>query len=542
MEARFPCGGSRSEDEIAIPRGPASPTEVSEEVLVLNDCELCRKEEYAIGCLSITVLGASGDLAKKKTYPSLVNLFERNFLPDQVVIMGYARSEKTDAQFRDEIRPWLLKAKSSVVVDAFLSKCFYFKGAYDKSDDFNRLNETLKRLETAANPPNASTTNRLFYFAIPPSVFLSSAQSIKSSAMCNGFTRLIVEKPFGHDLASATKLSGDLGKIFSEHCIYRIDHYLGKEIVQNILMFRFGNRFLEPLFCAEHIAAVRITFKEDFGTEGRGGYFTNYGILRDIMQNHLMQVLSVVAMDPPKFAVGPQSGNSIRDAKVEVLKAIRPIIVEDCILGQYVAGGGKPGYLEDDSIKEEDQEKAEKVATFAAVVMYIDNERWKGVPFMIKAGKALDERKAEIRIQFKESSSVNVFGEGAGGFARNELVMVLQPTEAIYMKAMVKSPGLQALPQQVELDLTYKQRFEGAYNPDAYTRLILESLRGVQSVFVRSDEIEASWKLWDPLLKAVESSQQRPLPYAYGSRGPEAADKHFQSKGFKRTDGYVWKR
>merc|ERR1712061_716114 len=271
--------------------------------------------------------------------------------------------------------------------------------------------------------------------------------------------------------------------------------------------------------------------------------------IRDIIQNHLMQVLSVVAMDMPKTA----KGNAKRDAKVAVIKAIKNIKPEDVVIGQYIGNDGKPGYLEDDSI--EDKDKAELVPTFAALVLYINNSRWRGVPFLLKAGKALDERKAEIRIQFKDATGAEALF-GGEALARNELVMRLQPTEGIYMEAIVKTPGLQTKPQQAELNRSYKSRFRGAYNPDAYTRLVLEALRGNPGDFVRGDEITASWKLFDPLLKILECGQhptkrcctlrcptwasseeprkpltwasseepRKPLPYAYGSRGPVEAD------------------
>jgi len=309
----------------------------------------------------------------------------------------------------------------------------------------------------------------------------------------------------------------------------------------NLMMFRFGNRFLEPLWNNKHIESVRITFKEDFGTEGRGGYFTNYGIIRDIMQNHLMQVLSVMAMEEPSTMLGKEAGNAIREQKCQVIKDLADIKLEDVCVGQYVGANGKPGYLEDDSIK--DKAKAEKVATFAAIVLYIDNDRWRGVPFMIKAGKALDERKAEIRVQFKDAVGAQTSYKGTKPFPRNELVMRLQPNEVIYMKAIVKTPGLSTEPLQTELDLSYKKRFKGAYMPEAYTRLLLEALRGHQADFVRGDEIVSSWKKFDPMLKAIEegANAKKPLPYAYGSRGPEAADQMFNTKGFVYSGGYNWK-
>mmetsp|Transcript_53496 Transcript_53496/g.93292 ORF Transcript_53496/g.93292 Transcript_53496/m.93292 type:complete len:723 (+) Transcript_53496:91-2259(+) len=506
------------------------------------------EEPFSQGMLSIVVLGASGDLAKKKTFPSLMDLFLNGFLPPWVSIVGYARSGQRSEEFRAKIRPWLLKFESSESkVDDFLSRCTYFRGAYDSPEDFARLNESLDYLERsstdlffAARHATPGVANRLFYFAIPPDAFLSSATSIKESAMTTkGFNRLIVEKPFGHNYESALQLVNDLGDLFTEDYIYRIDHYLAKELVQNLYMFRFGNRFLEPTFNHHYVSSIQITFKEPFGTEGRGGYFTNYGIIRDVIQNHLMQVLSIVAMEPPPRVQGEDSGNFIRDAKNNVLRCMAPINPDEVVIGQYVGADGKPGYLEDDSIK--DKEKASRVPTFAAIVLRINNPRWHGVPFVLKAGKALNERKVDVRIQFKDPpAGEHIFG--GQRCARNELVMRLQPDESVYMKINVKEPGLSAKPIQSEMDLSYKARYQDVYNPDAYTRLILEALRGSQGNFVRSDELLNSWKIFDPLLVALEETEKRiPVPYAYGSRGPKAADELLaHAAGFKYEQGYVW--
>lgn len=544
---------------------PAQAEDVEPEEEEWKEC----LEAHGRGRLSIIVLGASGDLAKKKTYPALFDLFCNNLIPKHVCVVGFARSAQSAEDFRAYLRPWLLKVnRKSSAVNRFLAQCWFYQGNYDNLQDFVGLRGCLLELESSSTAKSL-VTNRLFYFAIPPEVFLKSALSIKQAAMSpTGFNRIVVEKPFGHDLASAKKLAADLNQIISEDVIYRIDHYLGKEMIQNLMTFRFANGFLSPLFNKESVASVRITIKEDFGTEGRGGYFTNYGIIRDIIQNHMMQVLSVVAMEQPKDA----SGDAKRDAKVAVIKAIKRIDLDDVVIGQYIAKGEKPGYLDDDSI--EDKVKAEFVPTFAAIVLHIDTPRWQGVPFMLKAGKAVDERKAEVRIQFKDAAGAEMLfgGSNSPRLERNELVMRLQPTESIYLKAMVKSPGLQTDMQQAELDLTYKNRFKGTYNPDAYTRLLLEVLRGNQGDFVRADEIIASWEVFDPLLRQLEDGDfrasqggrscwsrcfgsscreekirlqriigsRRPLRYTYGSRGPPEAEELFKRYGFRHGKGYEW--
>jgi len=497
-------------------------------------------EPFQKGRLTIVILGASGDLAKKKTYPAIFDLFRHKFLPSHVSIVGYARSAKTTEEFRGYLRPWLEKQeKNQSLIDAFLACNTYFTGNYGSVEDFARLDTFIKEQEAAVTTcKDTSINNRIFYFAIPPDAFLASARSIRaSSTSSSGFTRLIVEKPFGHDLESANQLVSDLGGVFDEDHIYRIDHYLGKEIVQNLMMFRFGNIWLEPLWNNRFIGSVRITFAEDFGTEGRGGYFTKYGIIRDVLQNHLIQVLSIVAMEPPPRLQGEGASNFIRDSKNNVLRSISPIDPNEVVIGQYIGSDGKPGYLDDDSIQGDDKERAKFCPTFAQCVLRINTPRWHGVPFIMKAGKALSKKKVEIRVQFKEAPAGAFMFDGEH-MPRNELVMRLQPEEIVYMKVNVKTPGLENAPLQTELDLSYKQRFAGVYNPDAYTRLILEALRGNQENFVRSDELLNSWKLFTPLLEQL--STVVPLPYKYNSRGPAEADQMAQKVGYVRQDGFRW--
>jgi glucose-6-phosphate 1-dehydrogenase len=412
------------------------------------------RNDYMHHNLVITILGASGDLAKKKTFPTLLDMFEHDLLPPQVHIVGYARTVMEKAAFVAMLRPYLEKqAEDPALIERFLEKVNYVSGSYNKEESFVALNEALTTLE-GEYEDCAAVNNRLFYFALPPSVFIDAAANIKNAAKSpSGFNRLVVEKPFGHDLASALRMSSQLTALWSEDDIYRIDHYLGKEMVQNLLIFRFGNTFLEPLLNNHHVAAVRITFKENFGTQGRGGYFDNYGIIRDIMQNHLMQVLTLVAMEPPVRAAGDGSPNFIRDAKVNVLKAISPLTVNDIVIGQYVSDGqGNEGYLDDPSVP-----KDSITPTFALAVFKVNTPRWAGVPFIMKAGKALESRMAEVRIQFRDPPAAQFMFDGVNPH-RNELVMRLQPDEALYMKVNVKQPGLSTNLLQSEMDLTYSKR------------------------------------------------------------------------------------
>ncbi|KAG9329493.1 hypothetical protein JZ751_004488, partial [Albula glossodonta] len=318
-----------------------------------------------------------------------------------------------------------------------------------------------------------------------------------------GWNRVIVEKPFGRDLQSSEELSAHLSSLFSEDQIYRIDHYLGKEMVQNLMVLRFGNRIFGPIWNRDSVACVVFTFKEPFGTQGRGGYFDDFGIIRDVMQNHLLQMLSLVAMEKPA---------STSSDDVKVLKCISPITLCDVVLGQYVGdpegeGDAKLGYLDDPTVP-----KDSCTPTFATAVLYVHNERWDGVPFILRCGKALNERKAEVRLQFTDVPG-DIFNNQC---QRNELVVRVQPNEAVYAKMMSKKPGVYFSPEETELDLTYGNRYRDVKLPDAYERLILDVFCGSQMHFVRSDELREAWRIFTPLLHQIEKEKTRPIPYTYG--------------------------
>jgi len=322
-----------------------------------------------------------------------------------------------------------------------------------------------------------------------------------------------------------------LGPDWTEDEIFRIDHYLGKEMVKNLLILRFGNMFLNATWNRHHIDNVQIIFKEPFGTEGRGGYFDEFGIIRDVMQNHLLQVLTLLAMERPISF----SAEDIRDEKVRVLRAMAPIEPKNVIIGQYTKSvdGSKPGYKEDESVPQDS-----RCATFAAMACYIRNERWDGVPFLLKAGKALNEQKTEIRIQFRDVTS-GIFKD----IPRNELVMRIQPNESVYMKMNSKLPGLSMQTVVTELDLTYRRRFSDLKIPEAYESLILDAMKGDHSNFVRDDELDASWKIFTPLLHYLDDNKDiRPIEYPYGSRGPAVLDHFTASFGYKFSEAanYQW--
>lgn len=343
---------------------------------------------------------------------------------------------------------------------------------------------------------------------------------------------MIVEKPFGHDAQSSAELSSHLSKLFKEEQLYRIDHYLGKEMVQNLMTIRFGNRIFNPTWNRENIASVLITFKEPFGTHGRGGYFDDFGIIRDVMQNHLLQILSLLAMEKPA-SIHP---DDIRNEKVKVLKSIEELSLKDVVLGQYVGdpegeGDAKYGYIDDETVPE-----GSKTPTYALAVLQIRNERWDGVPFILRCGKALNERKAEVRIQYHDVAG-DIF---EGKTKRNEMVIRVQPGEALYVKMMTKSPGITFDMEETELDLTYRHRYKEVTLPDAYERLILDVFCGSQMHFVRSDELHEAWRIFTPLLHDIEETKPEPIPYVYGSRGPKEANTKCDESNFKYYGSYKW--
>ncbi len=452
-------------------------------------------------------------MAKKKIYPTLWWLYRDNLLP-KTFFLGYARSKLNIQEFLSKTAYQYMKVKpeEQSKFEEFVSRNYYLAGSYDRAENFKELNEQILNVAKSNNDNTHvfSDCNRIFYLALPPSVYTTVTEllSLQCKAMKPHFTRVIVEKPFGKDLKSSNQLSVHLSNLFKEEEIYRIDHYLGKEMVQNIIVLRFANKIFKKIWNRDSIESVTITFKEPFGTEGRGGYFDEFGIIRDVMQNHLLQILSLIAMEPPVS----NSAEEIRNEKVKVLKSIPEIQLEDAVLGQYVGnengtGAEKLGYLDDQTVP-----RGSNTPTYACVILKIRNDRWDGVPFIMKSGKALNERKAEIRIQFREVPG-DIFDNAC---ARNELVIRVQPDEAVYLKVSTKKPGMNFSPQQCELDLTYKHRFKDLYMPDAYERLILDVFLGSQINFVRTDELAEAWRIFTPLLHRIENEKIKPIPYTYG--------------------------
>lgn len=474
------------------------------------------------------VLGASGDLAKKKIYPTLWWLFRDRLVPENTMFVGYARSGLTVAQLKEKCQPYMkVKDCEQERYEEFWGVNHYVRGSYDTRRDFELLDQEMQKVGTAR-------ANRIFYLALPPSVFDVVTTNLKGCCMASqGWTRVIIEKPFGKDSDSSAKLSNHLAALFKEEELYRIDHYLGKEMVQNLMTLRFGNRIFGPTWNRDNIASVFISFKEPFGTQGRGGYFDEFGIIRDVMQNHLLQILCLVAMEKPCST----AADDIRDEKVKVLKSMQTLTLDDVVLGQY---SGDPegktedarlGYLDDPTVP-----AGSVTPTYCLAVATINNERWDGVPFILRCGKALNERKAEVRIQYRDVPGDIFHGQSK----RNELVIRVQPGEAIYSKVMTKTPGMSFALEETELDLTYSQRYKGSKLPDAYERLILDVFCGSQMHFVRSDELAEAWRIFTPLLHEIEAKKPTPIPYKYGSRGPDEADAKLAASNFKYYGSYKW--
>ncbi|EFJ19385.1 hypothetical protein SELMODRAFT_419253 [Selaginella moellendorffii] len=405
--------------------------------------------------VSITLVGESGDLAKKKIFPVLFALFYEGHLPQ----------EQDDRRVAIEISGNLTcrtdrSENCGDKMEEFLKRCFYHPGQYDWLENFAQLHEKLKGHE------QGRIAHRLFYLSVPPNVFVAAAN---------------------------------------------IDHYLGKELVENLSVLRFSNLVFEPLWSRKYIRNVQIVFAEDFGTEGRGGYFDRYGIIRDIMQNHLLQIVALFAMEPPVSL----DAEDVRNEKVKVVRSMRPLSIEDTAVGQYKGyskdGVRFPGYTDDSTVP-----KNRITPTFAAAALFIDNARWDGMPFLMKAGKALQTRRTEIRVQFRHVPG-NLFKWNLGIlFKRNS------PDEAIYLKINNKVPGLGMRLDRSTLDLLYADRYSKEI-PDAYERLLLDAIAGERRLFVRSNELDAAWKIFTPLLKDLERKKTAPELYPYGSRGPVGA-------------------
>ena len=489
---------------------------------------------------TIIIFGASGDLTKRKLIPALYHLFSDGQLPEEFRVIGFARREKTDESWRKELKVGVdkhlrLPRREAAVWEAFQKNIFYHRGDLTDAEAYQSLAKRLAKFENASLQENL-----VFYLAISPTLFVEAVDQLHAVGLLKRqrdklapWQRLVVEKPFGQDLASARELNAQLVKHVRERQIFRIDHYLGKETVQNIMMFRFSNALFEQLWNREAIEHVQITVSEDIGVGSRGGYFEESGTLRDMMQNHLLQILSLVAMEPPVSL----EAEAIRNEKVKLLQSIRELAPDDVarqvVRGQYFAGGingdTRQGYRQEERVAPESN-----VETYVAAQFFIDNWRWSGVPFYLRTGKNLPLRASEVRVQFRPTPNV-LFARQAD-LQPNALTLRLQPDEGIFLRFNGKVPGNSMDIQPVRMHFGYDTEF-GAYTPEAYERLLLEAMAGDATLFIRRDEVETAWQIIDGIRTGWNGA---PLSnrefYAAGTWGPEAAEDLLAQAGHKWHD------
>jgi glucose-6-phosphate 1-dehydrogenase len=468
----------------------------------------------------LVIFGASGDLTKRKLIPALFDLYKQDLLPEKFAVLGASRTELSDEDFRKKADEYLTSDKET---PDFKKNLFYEPVSPNEPNDFKKLKERLKKLEKN----RGIKSNYIFYLSTPPTVYENIAQNLaeqKLSKSVKNFRRIIVEKPFGIDLESARKLNEDLLHCFDENQVYRIDHYLGKESVQNMLVTRFANGIFEPLWNRNFIERVEVTSAESLGVEGRGGYYDHSGALRDMLQNHLLQLVGFVAMEPPVVI----EADAIRNEIVKVFQSIRPITEEQVAhfvaRGQYIAstikGGQVKGYREEQGV-----DPNSRTETFVAMKFYIDNWRWGGVPFYIRTGKKLPARVTEIVIHFKQVPHHLFNNMELPGLVDNQLVIRIQPDEGILLKFRMKTPGAGFLVQTVNMDFHYSDLAEIRL-PSAYERLLLDCMQGDATLYSRGDAVEEAWKFVQPILNAWKNNPDIPVyGYPAGTWGPEKSEK-----------------
>jgi glucose-6-phosphate 1-dehydrogenase len=531
----------------APPAAARQPREAIAEVPQPNPLrEGLRHERMAEPCTMI-ICGATGDLTERKLAPALHNTFMGGFLPPEFTVVGFARREWTDAEFRAHLLTGVNKYSRNKPVkpaiwDSIADAIEYQQGDFNDPAAYAELATRLDRIDR----DRGTAGNRLFYLAVPPSLYpeivnhldragLATSGERRATGSKRGWTRVIVEKPFGHDLESARTLNREIAEVFDEDQIYRIDHYLGKETVQNLAVFRFGNGLFEPIWNRRYIDSVQITVAETVGVEGRGEFYDQTGALRDVVQNHGLQLMAVFAMEPPvEFA--PED---LRDEKLKVLRAVKPMAVGDVaanvVRGQYVSGwveGERVSSYRDAPEVPPDSE----TETFVALKLGIDSWRWAGVPFYIRTGKALPSRVTEIAVQFRRAPLALFSRAGVSQVDPNVLAIRVQPDEGILLRFGAKVPGQGLQIRTVNMDFRYGSSF-AVDSPDAYETLLVDAMVGDNSLFTRDDEVERAWEILDPVLRAWADGKGGPLHfYGAGSWGPPVADELLE------RDGRAWRK
>jgi glucose-6-phosphate 1-dehydrogenase len=491
---------------------------------------------------SLVIFGATGDLTHRKLIPALYNLAADGDLPAGMAVIGFARRPKTDESFRVEMEEAVRKFSRQPVQDEvwnnFAKHLYYHRGEFDNDQDYGYLADRLRKFDAEFSYGG----RMMFYLAAGPEQFGPIISRLKKSGLNHGngpdgWSRVIVEKPFGTDLPSARHLNEIVSDAFQEASTYRIDHFLGKETAQNIMVLRFANAIFEPIWNSRYIDHIEITASETLGVEGRAGYYETSGALRDMVQNHLIQLLTLVCMEPPTDL----GADSVRDEKVKVLRALRPFggpedVARNVVRGQYTAGAinGQPveGYRHEKNVNPDS-----KIDTFVAMRVSLDNWRWSGVPIYIRVGKRLPKSGAEIAIQFKDAPCI-LFNKQTGDSSPNVLVIRIQPDEGVSLRFQSKLPGASLRIEPVKMDFQYGASF-GKASPEAYERLLLDAMSGDPTLFARRDEVEQAWQFVDAIETAWHAGDGKApglYDYAAGSWGPKEADELIE------RDGRSWRR
>ncbi len=488
----------------------------------------------------VVIFGATGDLTRRKLVPALYDLSHDQFLPGGFSVVGFARTDLGTEGFDSRLHDSVSKYARTGAVDGRLWSSFeqgisFFRGDYDDVESFRKLGERLDEIDRQ----RGTSGNRLYYVATPPSSYEAIIHNLGEAGLARetpltGWRRIVVEKPFGHDLRSAQELNSRLAEVFEERQVYRIDHYLGKETVQNILVFRFSNGIFEPIWNRRYVDNVQITVAESIGVEGRGGYYEEAGALRDMVQNHMLQLVSLMAMEPPIAF----EADAVRDEKVKVLRAIRPIeaaeVAARTVRGQYgagyVEGQPVPGYRQEPGVSPDS-----RTETYVAMRLLIDNWRWADVPFYLRVGKRLPKRATEVAVQFHRAPHLLFSRTSAERPEPSMLVLRIQPDEGIALQFGAKLPGPTIRIRSVAMDFRYGTSF-GVTPPEAYERLLLDCMLGDSTLFTRRDEVEAAWSFVTRMTEGW-SALGEPLPeYESGTWGPIEADRLIQ------RDGRSWRR
>jgi glucose-6-phosphate 1-dehydrogenase len=483
-------------------------------------------ERVPVPHTALVIFGATGDLSKRKLLPALYNLAHEGQLPERFALVGVSRGESTDDEFRElaraSIGEYSRREPDADVLEALLGRMRYVSLSFDDTDGYGRLADALGEVDADVGHP----INRCYYLSTAPEYFGIIPTNLKAAGLHRHRdvdVRCVIEKPFGTDLRSARALQDTVSSAFREHQIYRIDHYLGKETVQNMMAFRFANYMFEPVWNRNFIDSVQITAAEDIGIGSRAGYYDSSGALRDLVQNHMLQLLTLLCMEPPVTF----EADKVRDEKVKVLQAITPMtpsqVADRTVRARYTAGtsGGKevPGYLDEEGVP-----NGSNTETYAALCLGVDNWRWAGVPICLRTGKRLARKLTEIAVQLKPVPHMGFREGGSEGAVPNQLIITLQPDEGVSLKLGAKIPGARMRIRPVTMEFHYGTSFL-SQSPEAYERLIVDAMRGEATLFTRNDEVDAQWSIIDPILDSWADKQPRMATYEAGSQGPPEANR-----------------